>query len=442
MLNIEKLSHEGRGIAHLDGKVVFVDEALPGETVEAVLTLRRDSFDQARTTRVLTASPDRVEPPCVYAATCGGCSLQHFEAAAQLRFKESVLHEKLLHAASRHDYDKLPALTGPAFAYRRKARLAVRHVRKKNKVLVGFREKYSSFIVDMDSCEILDKRISQLLPDLAELLASLQAFRHIPQLEVAAGDPQQQGNSWALVLRHLQPLPASDLEKLDSFSARHAFDLYLQAAGPDSVFRYRPQGGSERLYYRLPDYDLDLGFHPLDFTQVNAGINEAMIRRALELLELSAGDRVLDLFCGLGNFTLPLARRAGFVCGVEGSTAMVDRGEENARANGIENIAFHSADLSKPMTGAEWLQEGFDKVLLDPPRSGALEILPDVAALAPQRIVYISCNPATLARDTAELEKLGYRLAAAGVMDMFPQTTHVESLALFLPSVKKGKRGA
>jgi 23S rRNA (uracil1939-C5)-methyltransferase len=432
-LNISKLSHEGRGIAHLDGKVVFVAGALPDETVEAVLTSRRDSFDEAKLCTVLTASPDRIEPACQYADVCGGCSLQHFDAKAQIAFKQDMLREKLAHALPAITFDVLAPLTGPVFGYRRKARLAVRYIHKKAQVLVGFREKNSTFITDMASCEVLDPRLASLLPVLSALIGNLQTRRLIPQIEIAAGDTGP-GFTVALVFRHLQVLTQADVEKLLAFARAHEVALYLQPGGLDSVHRIFPTEGESRLYYRLPEFDLLMAFHPTDFTQVNGEMNLRMISKAVDLLALEAGDRVLDLFCGLGNFTLPLARRCEKVTGIEGSDMMVARAWENAAANSVSNADFHCADLTRTMRGAQWMDTGFTKVLLDPPRSGAWEILPDIVLLRPSRIVYISCNPATLARDAEFLAQQGYTLSCAGAMDMFPQTAHVEAMALFVNS--------
>lgn len=434
-LEIEKLSHDGRGIAHLDGKVVFVSEALPGERVKAVYTSKRDSFDEAKTLEVLRPSVSRVDPECQYASICGGCSFQHFDSAAQLAFKETVLHEKLQHSIGNDDYRKLPAITGPSFHYRRKARLGVRFVRKKNQVLVGFREKNSSFITQMDSCSVLDSQVSDLLVDLGRLIQSLISFQRIPQIEVAVGDKLKTVNSLALVIRHLQALPQSDIDKLRDFAAQHRLDIYLQPEGPESVTKLYPAETESRLYYQLQDFQLTLGFHPMDFTQVNAEINKKMLVEVIDLLDLKKSDRVLDLFCGLGNFTLPLATRAAAVVGVEGVVEMVARGIENAERNNIKNVSFYAADLARPIIKKEWMAEKFEKVLIDPPRSGALEILADIAACSPEKIVYISCNPATLARDAGVLGNKGYTLLAAGVLDMFPQTAHVESIALFEPAV-------
>ncbi len=435
-LEIEKLSHEGRGIAHLEGKVVFVDEALPTELVSAVYTSKRDSFDEAKTLEVLRASKHRIEPKCQYASICGGCSLQHFDSAAQLAFKESVLHEKLEHSISEADYQRLAAQTGPAFQYRRKARLAVRFVGKKERVLIGFREKQGRFITDMESCAVLDPQVSDLLPQLGQLIQSLINYQGIPQIEVAVGDKLETVNAIALVIRHLSPLPGSDIEKLKNFASLHKLDIYLQAKGPDTVKKLYPEDSVSRLYYQLQDFQLRMGFHPMDFTQVNAEINNKMISKAIELLEIKPTDRVLDLFCGLGNFTLPLATKAFMVVGVEGVEEMVARGKENADLNNISNVNFHCSDLTKSIQSKAWMSDKFDKVLLDPPRSGAIEILADIVANLPDKIVYISCNPATLARDAGILHSMAYKLVAAGVLDMFPQTAHVESIAVFEPEGK------
>jgi len=437
---IEKLSHEGRGMSRHEGRIVFIDGALPGETVRAEFTTVKGSYAEARTVEVVTAAPERVTPPCPHFHACGGCSLQHYANASQLSFKEAVLHERLEHAVGVTDYTnyrKLPAISGEEFGYRRKARLAVRYVAKKERVLVGFREQHSSFITDMDSCAVLEPQAARLLPLLALLVGKLHCREQLPQVEVAIGDTQAGSNSCALVFRHLQALDRHDLDELLAFGVEHAVDVYLQPKGPDSVHRILPAGGEERLFYVLPDFNLRLAFHPMDFTQVNAGINRQMVRRAVDLLELQPGDRVLDLFCGLGNFTLPLATVAGEVIGVEGAAAMVERGTENAQRNGLANVRFLKADLSLPPDQHAWLKQGFDKVLLDPPRSGAIEVLPAVIAAQPARIVYVSCNPATLARDAAFLAEQGYALAAAGAMDMFPHTSHVEAMALFLPAGRK-----
>lgn len=433
-LLIERLSHEGRGIAHHEGRIVFVDQALTGERVLAKFTSMKGTFAEATTEQVLEVSTLRVEPPCPHFSVCGGCSLQHMHSTAQLEFKEAMVHEKLAHGMGIADYQRLPVISSHTEGYRRKARLAVRHVGKKERVLVGFRERSSSFIADMDSCLVLEPKVGRLLPLLATLIQSMDASRQLPQVEVAVGDELAGKPSCALVFRHLAPLSPSDLQRLHDFAVDHALDLYLQPKGPESVHKLYPVGGEDRLYYRHPDFDLELAFHPMDFTQVNAVVNQAMVSKALDLLAPGPQETVLDLFCGLGNFTLPLARKAGRVLGVEGVESMVLRGYENARRNGITNADFICADLTRPPEQHEWLQQGFDKVLLDPPRSGAIEVLPAVIAARPARIVYVSCNPATLARDAVWLGENGYRLQAAGAMDMFPHTGHVEAIALFEPA--------
>jgi 23S rRNA (uracil1939-C5)-methyltransferase len=433
-LDIESLSHEGRGLAHHEGKVVFVEGALTGEQVEAVLTDRRSSFDVARITEIHKPSKDRIDPACEYAGICGGCSLLHLKPESQLMFKQEMLLNKLSHAVSGKEFATLEQITGPALGYRRKARLAVRYVHKKNQVLVGFREKNSSFITNMNNCQVLDTRIACLLPELSELIGSLEGYREIPQIEVAAGDPDLPGTTFALIFRHLQPLAENDQLQLTNFAMSKGFALYLQPGGMETVHKVFPLDGEDRLYYRLPEFELTLAFHPTDFTQVNAVINYKMVPRALELLQLEKGDSVLDLFCGLGNFTLALARKCERVIGIEGAQTMVERASENAAVNGISNASFFCADLSHSMAGASWMDKPCNKILLDPPRSGALEILQDIVNLQPERIVYVSCNPATLARDAEYLTKQGYVMAQAGVMDMFPQTAHVEAMVLFLRS--------
>lgn len=441
LFEIEKLSHEGRGMSRHEGRIVFIDGALPGETVRAEFTTVKGSFAEARTVEVLKPAAERTVPPCPHFHVCGGCSLQHYANAAQLLFKEAVLHERLEHAAGVSDYRKLPAISGAEFGYRRKARLAVRYVAKKERVLVGFREQHSNFITDMNSCAVLEPQAARLLPLLPVLVGNLHCREQLPQVEVAIGDEVAGSNSCALVFRHLQALDQYDLDQLLAFGMEQSVDIYLQPKGPDSVHRILPNSlsntGEERLFYDLPDFQLRLAFHPMDFTQVNAGINRQMVQRAVDLLELAPTDRVLDLFCGLGNFTLPLATRAAEVVGVEGAAAMVERGTENAQRNKLANARFLKADLTLPPDQHAWLKQGFDKVLLDPPRSGAIEVLPAVIAARPTRIVYVSCNPATLARDAAFLAEQGYVLAAAGAMDMFPHTSHVEAMALFLPAGRK-----
>lgn len=433
------MSHEGRGVAHIDGKVAFVDGALAKERVLARYVRKRGKFDELKTEEVLDAAADRVVPRCAVAGQCGGCSLQHMQTEAQIEFKQGVLLEQLKHTANvaREEFRLLPYLCSNTFHYRRKARLAVRIVHKKGGALVGFREKYSSFITDMNDCKVLTEEVAELIPALRSTITGLQSCHHIPQIEVAVGEKSEvsteglSNNAVALIIRHLQPLPADDLLALTTLATARGFDLYLQPSGVDSVHKIAPDDGVNRLQYFLPEYGLTMGFHPMDFTQINAGINRLIIPQALGLLELDEDDVVLDLFCGLGNFTLPAATLSKRVVGIEGSEEMVSRGAENGRRNGIENVEFYAANLCDSLADKEWMSGNYSKIILDPPRSGAIEIIQQIAKLGAARIVYISCNPATLARDTAEFLRAGYKLKAAGVMDMFPHTTHVESMAVF-----------
>jgi 23S rRNA (uracil1939-C5)-methyltransferase len=317
-------------------------------------------------------------------------------------------------------------MRSPALGYRRKARLGVKYVPARESVLVGFREKRNSFLTDIDRCVVLDPRIGDRITPLREMLHGLDAYRRIPQVEVACGDREA-----AMVFRNMDPLSESDTAALIRFGQAHELHIYLQPKGPDTVHRIWPDSGEERLSYDMEEFDLTMKFHPMDFTQVNAGINRTMVHRAVEWLDIQPGERVLDLFCGLGNFTLPLARSAAHVVGVEGDESMVVRGRENAELNGLSNVAFHGADLQADFTAQPWAAEGFDKILIDPPRSGAQEVCEYLTAFGARRIVYVSCNPATLARDAGVMVRNGYRLVRAGVMDMFPHTTHVESMAMF-----------
>lgn len=425
-LDIDGLSHEGRGIAHADGRTVFVDGALPGERVSMRVMRRKRRRDEGRVETVLAASADRVAPPCPHFGICGGCGLQHLAPADQLAHKGGVLAEQFRHIGGVAPERWLPPLTGPTAGYRRRARLGAKLVPGKgDRVLVGFREKYSPYIADIDSCLVLDPRVGEHLPALAALIRGLSIPDRVAQIEVACGDADA-----GLVLRNLAPLSPADREAIAAFGARHGLLMFEQPGNESTV---APIGHDEtRLHYRLPSAEMELAFAPTDFTQVNAAINRQMVPQALELLAPTTDSRVLDLFCGLGNFSLPLARVAAAVIGVEGAEPLVERGRENARRNGIDNVAFHAADLTRTDVPRPWLAGGVDRVLLDPPRSGALEVLPALAGLAPERIVYVSCGPATLARDAGHLvHDHGYRLAAAGVMDMFPHTAHVEAIALF-----------
>lgn len=422
---IDDLSHDGRGVATWGEKKVFVHGALPGERVMVRLTDRKRSYDEGETVEVLEASAHRIEPRCPHFGQCGGCSLQHLDGARQIEAKQNTLLQNLERIGKVTPEAVWDPLTGPSWQYRRKARLSVRYVHKKDRVLVGFRERYGRFVADMQECHVLDPRIAEQLSDLSELIYGMDARRSIPQLEVACGD-----ESCALVFRHLEPLSEGDLEKLRDFARNSGIAVLLQPKGPDSIHCLEPE--SVQLSFRIPEFDIEMDFEPSDFVQVNAAMNQAMISRAMELLEPSADDRILDLFCGLGNFTLPMATRAAEVVGIEGDGALVERAGSNALRNGLDNANFHAADLNEDPGSASWLRESYTKVLVDPPRSGAEFILPHIAASGAKRVLYVSCHPASLARDAGILvQQFGFRLVGAGVMDMFPHTGHVESIALF-----------
>jgi len=424
-VTIESLSHDGRGVAHLDGKAVFIDGALPGEVVSFEYRASRRRFDEGRVTAVAQASPDRVQPGCPHFGLCGGCSLQHMEPAAQIRAKQQTLLDNLKHIGKVVPQAVLPALTGPVWGYRTKGRLGVKDVIKKGRVLVGFREKHSPYVADLAVCEVLHPSIGKRIEELAQLIGQLQGKARIPQIEVAVA-----GSITALVFRHLDPLSQGDLGRLKQYAMERELHVYLQPAGPDSVQPLCPE--QSVLSYQLPAESVEIRFEPTDFTQINTAINEQMVARVLDLLALDSNDTVLDLFCGLGNFTLPMARHAGAVIGVEGDAGLVTRARDNAALNGLENTTFHSANLAENNAAAAWAVTACNKVLLDPPRSGAAEVLDVLAKMRPQRIVYVSCHPGSLARDAGTLvHEKGYRLLSAGVMDMFPHTAHVESIALF-----------
>lgn len=425
---VADLTHEGEGVVRGvegGGKTVFVAGALPGERV----SFRRRSFhrshDDAELVDVLEASPRRVVPRCAHFGTCGGCALQHLEPGAQLEAKQKELAENLARIGQVTPAQWLPPLLGPVWGYRRRARLSSRYVVKKGRSLVGFREKQGKYVADVSRCEVLAEPVAGLITRLAELLTGMQRRESIPQVEVAMSEGED-----VLVIRVLDELPESDLDALRAFERDHGLRILLQPGGLHTVAPLTP--GAVDLHYDLAEFGLSLDFGPTDFVQVNAAINAGMVARAIELLEVAPSDRVLDLYCGLGNFTLPLARRAAAVVGVEGEAALIERARANARRNGIDNATFHVADLSvEPDRTIPWLRGGFDKVLLDPPRVGAREVLSAVAHLAPHRVVYISCHTGSLARDLGILTQAhGYRLRAAGVLDMFPHTTHVESVAV------------
>jgi len=429
VVRVDDLTHEGQGVARRDGKAVFVEGALPGEEVRCVYTARRSRRDEARTVEVLRAAPERIEPRCAHFGVCGGCALQHLQPTEQLAVKQRWLLDSLTHIGKVWPEQVLEPMIGPLWGYRRRARLGVKHVAKKGRTLIGFRERHSPFVADLRRCEVLDERLGSLLEPLAQLIDTLSIRDRVPQIEVAGGD-----ETMGLNFRVLAPPSAEDRARLQAFGERHGFALYLQPGGPDSVQALWPE--QPELGYRLPDFDLDLKFQPWHFIQINAAINRQLVGRACELLQVGPEDRVLDLFCGLGNFTLALARRAREVVGVEGDASLVEWARHNAVRNDAANAIFHAADLTGDPRDQVWARGGYERVLLDPPRSGALEMMPWVAALGAERVVYVSCHPATLARDVGELvHRFAYRLESVGVLDMFPHTAHVESMAVLVRRV-------
>ncbi|HYF98091.1 MAG TPA: 23S rRNA (uracil(1939)-C(5))-methyltransferase RlmD [Coxiellaceae bacterium] len=425
-ITIERLSHEGRGIGYINGKTTFVWGALAGETVNIRYTRRRNSYDEAIAEEIIQAAAERVSPVCAHFGVCGGCSLQHIEVATQIKHKQKVLLELLEHQANAQPQNLLAPLTAKSFGYRRKARIGIKYVPKKNKVLVGFRERDGRFIADLNSCAVLEPKLGQLFDELSQLIYKLAIRDQIAQLETAITD-----DTTAIIIRHLAPFNPEDLTTLINFAKQHQLQLYLQPKGLDSIHLLYPETSTELLAYRLKDYDLHMEFHPAQFTQVNFEINALMIKQALSLLDLQATDSVLDLFCGIGNFSLPIARHAAKVIGVEGDVSAVKQAQANAALNNIHNAEFYTSNLFENISGQAWAQQNFTKILLDPPRAGAQEIIEQFKIWQPERIVYISCNPATLARDTQLLLKQGYKLNSTGVMDMFPHTQHVEAMSLF-----------
>lgn len=425
-VDIESLTQEGRGVARHNGKVMFVADALPGETVMATVVKTQRRHDLAATDAIQVASPQRVVPRCEWFGACGGCSLQHLGSTAQLSVKQGWLLDALERIGGLTPDSVLPPLAGPSWGYRRKARLGVKYVDRKERVLVGFRERYKPYITDMAGCEVLDVRLARLIEPLQQLISGLSICKRLPQIELAAGD-----SNVVLVMRVLDEPTAADIEAMAGFGRDHDVLLCLQPAGLDSITALGG-GPVPVLTQTLPEFDVTMEFHATDFLQINAEINRAMISKVVEYLQPAKDDTVLDLFCGLGNFSLPLARRAGRVVGVEGAASLVSRARGNAQINRLENVEFHTANLDDETAATALLKQDCDLMLLDPPRTGAAVICAMAPQLTARRIAYVSCHPATLARDAGVLTQNGrYSLRTAGVMDMFPHTAHVESIAIF-----------
>ncbi|MDP3677468.1 MAG: 23S rRNA (uracil(1939)-C(5))-methyltransferase RlmD [Methylotenera sp.] len=439
---IESLDQEGRGVTHVEGKTIFIDGALPNEKVTFQSIRIKPSYEVANVVEVLKQSNQRVTPKCPHFGLCGGCKLQHLDFAAQVAAKQRLLENDLWHIGKVNAENMLPPLYGPTWGYRHKARLSVKYVEKKQRVLVGFNEKSTRYVADMDSCEVLVPEVSALIAPLQALIVQLGIRDKLPQIELAVGEANSnsecepvEGNSKpviVLILRIMDALSANDEALLKAFADDHAVQIWTQTKGPDTIKPFYPLDGAQ-LQYSLPEFGLTYPFKPNEFTQVNPQINQVMIRRAMQLLAPQAHENIADFFCGIGNFTLPIARSGAQVLGLEGLANLVDRANESAQLNDISHVKFGVADLFKMTPEALTNLGAFDKWLVDPPRDGAFELIKSLdASNSPQRIVYVSCNPATLARDAGVLvNEKGYTLSAAGVINMFPHTAHVESIALF-----------
>jgi 23S rRNA (uracil1939-C5)-methyltransferase len=427
-VKIESLDQEGRGVARIEGKVIFIEGALTGEVVGYSSYRKKPSFELAQVTQIYKSSPLRVQPKCAHFGVCGGCSMQHLDARAQVAVKQRILEDSLWHIGKVRAETILRPIYGQPWGYRERARLSVRHVIKKGKTLVGFHEKRSSYVADMQNCEILAPKIAGLLPLLAGLIGGLSIRDRLPQIEVAVGDHVD-----ALVLRVMDPPSGEDEAALRAFADKHEIQFWLQSGGYDSIVPFHPLE-APALSYSLPEFGITMPFAPSEFTQVNSALNRVMVSRAIRLLDPQPGERIADFFCGLGNFTLPIARSGAQVLGIEGSAALVARAQQNAESNGLAGNARYAAMNLFEMTEAGFAALGrFDKLLIDPPRDGAIELVKSLGGPnAPRRIVYVSCSPATLARDAQVLvQSHGYTLKSAGVMNMFPHTSHVESIAVF-----------
>ncbi len=425
-VTVESLSHDGRGVAHVNGKVVFIDDALAGEEVEFVYTENFKDYAHGKAMQIFSPAAERVKPECAHYGVCGGCSFQHVASEQQIILKQALLQEQFSRLGKVDIPQIWSPLTAAYWGYRSKARMGVKYVEKKGRVLVGFRERRQPFLAEIDSCKVMQPLIGENLLNLSAMIGKLSIKQHIPQIEVALGE-----NACVLAFRVLQAASPEDIEILRAFGKQFGISICLQSKGVDTI---KPLDGEPEVIpsYSLPEYGIQFNFRPAMFTQVNYAINRHMIKRVMDEFALTKQDVVLDLFCGLGNFTLPLATQAGRVVGIEGDAALIRHAKENAQLNQLDNVEFYAADLSKDVSGLAWARQTYTKVLLDPSRAGASEVLHNLKHWQPKQIIYVSCNPSTLARDAGILvNELGYKLIKAGVMDMFPQTAHVESIALF-----------
>lgn len=427
---IADVMHDGRGVVEGPGKKVFVTGALTGETVRFKRRKSRRNFDDAELIEVLTPSPDRIAARCAVFGRCGGCALQHVSLERQLQVKSRILADSLERIGQVTPARWLEPVKGPEWHYRRRARLAVKYVPGKGRVLVGFRERHAPFVTDMHRCEVIAEPVATLIDPLSELIGGLTIRARLPQIEVAIAD-----NAVALVFRVLDAPNAADRASMRAFAEAHGVRVYLQSGGLDSIEELDIEPDGEPLLYTLPEFNLSLAFEPVQFVQINAGVNRRMLLQVIELLDVRGGDRVLDLFCGLGNFSLPLATRARHVVGIDGDASLIETAEQNARRNGIDNAEFLAVDLDCIDGHEAWLADHWDSAILDPARSGAARVVAHMRTLDPARLMYVSCHPGTLARDAGNLVRdQGYRLEAAGILDMFPHTRHVEAMALLIKS--------
>ncbi len=422
---VQSLSHDGRGICKLDGKITFILGALPGEEVSYQPLKHAKGITSAVAQEILTPSKERIEAPCPHFTSCGGCQLQHLSQESQLSHKNQVLQELFQYIGLTDSAEWAPALKGPSYGYRRRARLSVKHVEKKGKVLVGFRELDGRFVSDNSQCPVLTPPFNTLLEPLSDLIGTLSIPDKIPQIELTQASPQP-----TLLIRHLSPLTANDTDLLKDFSDKLQLQILLQPKGYDSITDLAGELSSAELNYEMNG--ITYFFKPQQFIQINAEMNEQMIQQALDWLQPKEGERILDLFCGIGNISLPLAKRCKWVIGVEGDTSAVLQAERNAAHNNLKNTTFFTENLFEDATKSLWALHPYDAIVIDPPRAGAKELIANIKQFHANRILYISCHPATLARDTALLKDQGYILKKAGIMDMFPQTQHMEAMALFV----------